>query len=98
MAREQDFREDVTVGMLIDRLSDFNQDLPVRLAHQPAWPMEMGVGEIVEVDVNKEPDDVASEPWDNGSQEEIRVVYLAESSARNGYLCSDAIEQLGWGR
>jgi hypothetical protein len=95
----QDFQSDETVGMLIERLRDFNPDLPVRLAHQPAWPMEMGVGEIVEVDVNREPDDVPAEPWDNGKQEEMRVVYLAESSyGRNGYLCHDAIEQLGWGR
>lgn len=40
-----------TVGDLIDLLEQFDRDLPVRLASQPAWPFEYVLGQDpVEVD------------------------------------------------
>jgi hypothetical protein len=40
----------VTVVELIEALSDYPEEAEVRLAQQPAWPFEWGIGEPVFVE------------------------------------------------
>ena len=44
----------MTVQELIERLSEYEPDTEVRLAIQPGWPFEHGVGEIGENDPDDE--------------------------------------------
>jgi len=37
----------MTVGELVDRLSEFDQDLRVNIAEQPKWAMEFQVKDVV---------------------------------------------------
>jgi hypothetical protein len=36
-----------TVSELIEALEQYDPDAPVRWAHQPAWPMEYMIGQVV---------------------------------------------------
>jgi hypothetical protein len=79
--------DDLTAGELIDALSGLDEDTPVRLAHQPAWPFEYGLRGAEVVD-GVEDDDHPGEPY--------RVVYLVEGEQRR-YLPGLVADQIGWG-
>ncbi|GLY68739.1 hypothetical protein [Amycolatopsis taiwanensis] len=76
-----------TVGELISALQRYDADTPVRWAHQPSWPMEYTIGQVVCT-----PDDA-----DNGGHPPIGqpVVWLGQGR-RVGYLPGIAGDALGW--
>lgn len=79
--------EIATVGDLLDALSDYDPNTPVRWAHQPAWPMEYTLGHVVCT-----PDDAegtGTEPT------QAPVVWLGEGR-EVGYLPGAAANALGW--
>ena len=45
----------LTLGMLIEMLEDYDIDTPVRLAMQPAYPMEYTINDAIEVEVDGTP-------------------------------------------
>jgi hypothetical protein len=71
----------VTVTDLIQELEGCDPDAEVRIAQQPAWPLEYAIdpaNPAVEVDLDG-----------------TTVVYLGEG-AQLGYLPEPARQQLGW--
>ncbi len=78
----------MTVRELIEELEEmageFGDDCEVRIAHQPSWPFEYGIGEIV-ADVS------ADEEEAPGSA----VIYIGEKD-QIGYLPGSASRLLGW--
>lgn len=72
-----------TVGDLIAALEDYDEDTPVRFAHQPSWPFEYTIADVVTTDAA-----VEGEPAEP-------VVWLAEGT-QVGYLPGHAAEALGW--
>lgn len=77
-----------TIRELIDELEELAEehgdDCEVRIAHQPSWPFEYGIGEVV-ADVSEDDEE---EP---GSA----IVYIAEKD-QIGYLPGTACKLLGW--
>lgn len=76
----------MTVAELIEMLSGMPADAEIRLATQPAWPMEYTVAPTVFADADCDAD--------------ATVVYLAEAK-QIGYLPEFAAESLranGWNR
>lgn len=74
----------MTVGQLIEELSNFDEDAEVRLAMQPHYPMQHYIGSVVS----------ATDEESRGGPEHT-VVYIAESGG-NDYLGSAACAELGW--
>lgn len=70
----------MTVGELMERLSDLPEDAEVRVAEQPAYPMEYRVGDPVLVQ-----ELLVAGP----------VVYLPEAG-HVGYLSGAVAVELGW--
>lgn len=71
----------MTVGELIDYLSDFNPDSEIRFASQPSWPFEYDIKEAIECD--------------DPESETGYTVYLVEGE-QLGYLTDNIGEQIGW--
>lgn len=80
----------MTVGELIERLQDMNEEAEVRFAHQPSWAFEYAVSDVVEVELEED----TNGEYHNGRGVE-RVVYIAEGT-QLGYLPGIASEELGW--
>ena len=99
----------MTLNDLIARLQDIadlcdGQDPDVRLALQPAWPMEHHIAAVILIkgkdsrsdDDPRGPEDGA-EDADTDQLPDRTVVYIAEcGSAGNGYLPDSAVRRLGW--
>lgn len=96
----------MTVGELIGRLEEYEPDSEVRLAHQPNWPFEYGISEIVEVDLNRvecpecegdgcEECGGEGTVTDDPEKDQEQVVYIAEAG-QIGYLPGAASRELGW--
>lgn len=85
----------MTVGELLEALQDIadthGEDVEVRLAHQPQWPFEYSVDDVVLVEASKLTDDEDDEE----SDQQEPVVYIAEKS-QLGYLSGAATKALGW--
>lgn len=79
-----------TLRDVIDRLQELAEEygdgLPVRLAHQPNYPLEYTIGRDVETSI------VALESRHADDQ---NVVYIGEGS-QVGYLSGRAARALGW--
>lgn len=83
--------QEMTVGMLIAELENFDPDTVVRLAQQPSWPFEYSIGQIVHVwDAEMEDDDE-----DYNEDEGWGIVYIGEGS-QLGYLPGAVQDHLNW--
>lgn len=65
----------MTVGELIESLSDFPVDAEVRLMTQPSWPFENRVAGVCAAQQLTEPDCGESEEF---TEEDVKVVYIVE--------------------
>ena len=79
----------MTVRELINLLEDFDENAEVRIAHQPRWPFEYSIGDVVACDGGDEDED---EP---NASDAPQVVYLGEGD-QLGYLPGRAARELGW--
>lgn len=83
--------------------------MEVKIAHQPSWPLEFAIAEVVIRDPDAEfleeygdnpPED--AEFWHKEHQRvasQPKTIYLAESQYNgNGYLAGSVAARLGWGR
>lgn len=77
-----------TVGELIAALERYDDDTPVRWAHQPSWLMEYLIGQVVST-----PDDTDS-PGRHATGDGP-VVWLGEGR-QVGYLPGIVSNALGW--
>lgn len=99
----------MTVAELMELLEDMDESAEVRLAHQPSWALEYGVGEVVSL-AEAEPVtgccsasfvvvdgvevcEACEEPA--VAAEVPNVVYIAEGN-QLGYLPGQASAALGW--
>ncbi len=86
----------MTVRELINLLEDHDAHAEVRIAHQPSWPFEYSIGDIVACDPGDE--DEEGECGDGGDASrghEPPVVYIGERE-QLGYLPGSACRALGW--
>ncbi len=81
----------MTVEELIGILEDFEPTAEVRIAHQPEWPMEYTLGEVVECGANGDEDEDA----DVADDDREGIVYIGEGT-QLGYLPEYAVDELGW--
>lgn len=74
----------MTVNELIDLLSDMNPTAEVRIAHQPSWPLQFRMGDVIET----------------ADDDETPIVFIGEGPTiwDAPYLPSHAVDKLGWGR
>jgi hypothetical protein len=70
-------------------------DPEVRLAHQPRWPFEHSIDQVIAMPAAD--DDDEGEPADPDAAPADVVVYIAEG-AQLGYLPGAPARELGWGR
>lgn len=84
----------------------------VKIAHQPSWPLEFAIAEVVIRDPDAEfledyghnpPEDPEEAAEWKAERERVasqpKTIYLAESQYNgNGYLAGGVAAQLGWGR
>lgn len=87
----------MTVAEMIEILSEFDPEAEVRLAHQPEYPFQYHVGEIVEVEtggVDEDGDEVDL----GGKVESGSVVYIGEAGQvyDRPYLPGVVSYELGW--
>lgn len=87
----------MTVAEMIEILSDFDPEAEVRLAHQPGYPFQYHIGEIVEVDAQGEDED-GDEVDLGGGVESETVVYIGEAGQvyDRPYLPGVVAYELGW--
>ena len=80
----------------LEALADQHGDyVEVRLAHQPEWPFEYALDQVVAV--NTAEDDEGFGDKAEEDEGDALIVYLAEGS-QIGYLPGVATNALGWGR
>lgn len=80
----------MTVRELINLLEDYNEDAEVRIAHQPSWPFEYSIGNVVGCE-GADHEDEDAEPNDD----DALVVYIGEGD-QLGYLPGSVCCELGW--
>lgn len=90
----------MTVGELKELLQYLDDDMEVRLAHQPSWPFEYSIREGIVVDVNGcDPDELPETDMEGSrfvdEHEEKEILYLAEGR-QLGYLPGVVTSALGW--
>ena len=80
------------VEELLELLEEFNPEAEVRIAHQPSWPFEYEI-----VDVVPNGDEIADVLIDDDNARHFLnpVVYLVEG-AQLGYLPHEARVAVGW--
>ncbi|APU15281.1 MULTISPECIES: hypothetical protein [Actinoalloteichus] len=78
----------LTVGMLIDQLTAFDPEASVRLAFQPAWPLEYDVERVTGSHTPPGDDDLDDAPG---------VVWIGQGD-HIGYLPETATDAMGWQR
>lgn len=84
----------MTVGELKELLDDMEDEIEVRLAHQPEWPFEYEIRDVAFIEEDPEPAcDDDGEPIEEDEHEP--VVYLVEGE-QIGYLPGYVSEHLGW--
>ncbi|MCU0928810.1 MAG: hypothetical protein MUE62_06360 [Burkholderiaceae bacterium] len=91
-----------TLRYLIEQLQDmadtYGENTEVRIAHQPSWPFEYGIGEVV-AGSEGDDDDGDDDPREGGAQRDDDdtpvVVYIGEGT-QLGYLPGNASRALGW--
>ena len=71
------------VRELIEELECYPDDLEVKLAHQPSWPFEYTIGDVVEAKLDDE------------DPSKGNAVFIGEGE-QEGYLPYDASCSLGW--
>lgn len=84
---------------LIEQLEDLatqhGEEIEVRIAHQPSYPFEYSIGNVVAVDKDAPEDDDDEEAQVNAPLEETFVVYIGEGE-QLGYLPGVVSKELGW--
>lgn len=94
-------------------LDDLDDDTEVRIAHQPSWPFEYSISEVVEsssndddiedvenalkTDLTDDEKEEANAELQRLEEENVTIVYIAEGT-QIGYLPGAVTKQLGWGR
>jgi hypothetical protein len=73
---------------------EYGDETEVRLAVQPSWPFEHGIGRIEAVDLNGGEDEDEGEGGGAGPDANV-IVYIGEAS-QIGYLPGAASRALGW--
>jgi basic membrane lipoprotein Med (substrate-binding protein (PBP1-ABC) superfamily) len=84
----------MTVYELKRLLEDFDDDAEVRLAHQPSWPFEYSLADVIAIDPDDEAE-LAHQAIDDDEDECATVVYLVEGD-QLGYLPGHAAAEIGW--
>lgn len=84
----------LTVGELRDALEGLDDDIPVRLAFQPSWPLQFEASaETVLVDLARSDDDESTEPGPDSQP----VFFIAEGGHPDDpYAPAAVTSQLGW--
>lgn len=82
----------MTVRELINLLEDYDEHAEVRIAHQPRWPFEYSIGDVVACDGG---DDDERDDEDAAGEDGPPVVYIGEGD-QLGYLPGAAARELGW--
>lgn len=90
----------MTVGELKELLEDLDDEMEVRIAQQPSWPLEYAIGGGEVVDLNEPAEDEGEfvppgEEEDLEEEEPREVLYLFEGS-QLGYLPGVVSRRLGW--
>jgi hypothetical protein len=89
----------MTVGTLKEILQYVDDDMEIRLAHQPSWPLEFTVSDAVVVDINQTEDEMFEDEPDDGTRSEDNevkeILYICEGSS-TGYLPGVVSKHLGW--
>jgi hypothetical protein len=91
----------MTVGELKELLQDLDDEMEVRLAHQPSWPFEYSISGAEVVDLNEPDPDDTVEPEDEEHPDDVEepepneILYLAEGT-QLGYLPGVVSRLLGW--
>jgi hypothetical protein len=80
------------VGQLIELLESMPEDADVRIAHQPAYPFECGIGAVAAIGPDDFTPDEFEDVNENGSEV---IVYLGEGE-QFGYLPGVVSRALGW--
>lgn len=75
------------VSELLELLRELPEDAEVRLAHQPAYPMELSLGKVAFIEPEADEDDEGMPCYG--------VVYLGEGE-QIGYLPGEAARALGF--
>ena len=68
----------MTVGELKRILEEMDDDMEVRLAHQPSWPLQYKVADVIEAPV--------FDSEDLGDEEENDTVIVPEDAPRYAYI------------
>ncbi len=84
----------MTVAELREMLDGLADDAEVRVAHQPSWPCEYAIAEVVAVDPDQDHDAPRHRAIDD-EDECATVVYLVEGS-QLGYLPGHVATVIGW--
>lgn len=91
----------MTVGEMKRLLEDMDDEMEVRIAHQPGWPLQYTVSDLIEAPIFEEEDiddeDLADDevlPHDDCP----RVAYVVEGSQHydNPYLPYSVRSAIGW--
>jgi len=88
----------MNVGDLKAFLEEFDDEVEVRFASQPAWPFEYSISDAVAVDFNTpEPDEDGKIDLDKYYNEDDtnNIIYLVEGQQLD-YLPSVVREAIGW--
>ena len=85
----------MTVRELINLLEDYDENAEVRIAHQPRWPFEYSIGDVVACAGGGEDDDDIDDESTAASDDAPPVVYIGEGD-QLGYLPGSACRELGW--
>lgn len=77
----------MTVRELINLLEDFDETAEVRIAHQPRWPFEYSIGDVVACDaVGDDEDDEDDSAEAAAADDAPQVVYIGEGEQHGTIL------------
>lgn len=85
----------MTVYELKQLLDDLDDDAEVRLAHQPSWPFEYSLADVVAIDRDDDEAEPTHRAIEDDEDECATVVYLVEGD-QLGYLPGHAAAEIGW--
>jgi len=88
----------MNVGDLKAFLEEFDDEVEVRFASQPAWPFEYSIADVIFVDSNiPEPNEDGEIDLEKYYEEDDtnNIIYLVEGQ-QLGYLPSAVKEVIGW--
>lgn len=90
----------MTVGEIKRLLEDMDDEMEVRIAHQPEWPLQYTISEVIDTPIFDQ-DDLLDDP-DNDEvivpDDCERVAYIVEGSQHrdNPYLPYSVCSAIGW--